>query len=75
VGLRTHDVVVDADGPLELEVRVVETLGHATHAHGVVGGHPLVARLEGHEQPSPGDRLRLRPAELHLFDRESGERL
>jgi len=75
LGMRTHDVVVDAEGPLELEVRVVETLGHATHAHGLVEGQPFVARLQGHERPAPGDRIRLRPVYMHLFDAESGARI
>lgn len=75
IGLRTHDVVVDGEGPLELEVRVVETLGHATHAHGVVEGHPFVARLHGDQRPAPGDRVRLRPVYVHLFDAESGARI
>ncbi|MBO6933418.1 MAG: sn-glycerol-3-phosphate ABC transporter ATP-binding protein UgpC [Deltaproteobacteria bacterium] len=75
VGLRTHDVVVDPDGPLTLEVRVVETLGHATHAHGVVEGHPFVARLHGDQRPAPGDEVRLRPVYVHLFDPESGARI
>ena len=75
LGLRTHDVVVDPGGPLELEVRVVETLGHATHAHGIVEGKPFVARLQGHERPAPGDRIRLRPVYMHLFECEGGARI
>jgi ABC-type sugar transport system ATPase subunit len=63
--------------PLELVTEVVEPLGSDVYVHGTAGGEPVVARLPGNVQVSPGDRLALGidPADLHLFDRESELRL
>ncbi len=64
---------------LTLTVEMVETLGADTLAYGtVVGGGPaLTVRLSGSQRIATGEALPLaiRPDHLHLFDRESGERL
>jgi ABC-type sugar transport system ATPase subunit len=63
--------------PLELLADVVEPLGSDVYVHGSAGGEAVVARLPGNVQVSPGDRLPLAvdPADVHLFDRESEQRL
>jgi ABC-type sugar transport system ATPase subunit len=63
--------------PLELVTDVVEPLGSDVYVHGTAGGEDVVARLPGNVQISPGERLALAidPADLHLFDRETEQRL
>jgi ABC-type sugar transport system ATPase subunit len=63
--------------PLELVIEVVEPLGSDVYVHGSAGGEEVVARLPGNVQVSPGDRLALAidPADLHLFDRQTEQRL
>jgi ABC-type sugar transport system ATPase subunit len=63
--------------PLELVTDVVEPLGSDVYVHGSAGGEAVVARLPGNVQVSPGDRLALAidPADLHLFDRTTEQRL
>ena len=45
--------------------------------HAVVGGAPLVARVDGHASPKPGEKLAfgVRPGRLFFFDTASGKRL
>jgi ABC-type sugar transport system ATPase subunit len=68
---------VAAGIPLELVTDVVEPLGSDVYVHGSAGGEAVVARLPGNVQVSPGDRLALAidPADLHLFDRATEQRL
>ena len=65
--------------PLRLRVEFVETLGHEVHVHGrpaaaaaAVSGGPdsLVAKVDAHRRPDPGDEidLVLELDHLHLFD-------
>jgi ABC-type sugar transport system ATPase subunit len=63
--------------PLELVAEVVEPLGSDVYVHGTAAGEAVVARLAGNVQVGPGERLALAvdPAEVHLFDRRSEERL
>ena len=55
-------------------VEVVEPMGSDVHVHVRAGGTALVARLAPESLPEPGDtvRLRIAPAQLHLFDPASG---
>jgi ABC-type sugar transport system ATPase subunit len=68
---------VAAGIPLELVTDVVEPLGSDVYVHGSAGGEAVVARLPGNVQVSPGDRLALAvdPADLHIFDRATEQRL
>jgi sn-glycerol 3-phosphate transport system ATP-binding protein len=82
VGLRPEHLRPAQDGDnqaIELTVDLVETLGADTLAHGRLGtaGHGLTARLPGTHQVREGDRVPLAVGAdaLHLFDRDSGERL
>ncbi|HEX7969175.1 MAG TPA: TOBE domain-containing protein, partial [Stellaceae bacterium] len=59
-------------------VELAEMLGADTIVHGRLGdGALILARLPGTARARPGDRLPLSvdPAQLHVFDRESGRRL
>ena len=66
-----------ASAPLEVEVDIVETLGHQSLAHGRLGPAPVVAILEPGAPAQAGSALQLHVplAALHLFDAESSERL
>jgi ABC-type sugar transport system ATPase subunit len=76
-GIRPHDVFPSASGraDLTLRVEVVEAMGFEAYAHGKVGDHPFVARLDGERarELAPGDTLALdvAPGRLHLFDPDS----
>jgi len=63
--------------PLEVELDIVETLGHQSLAHGRLGETPLVAILAPGDAPPPGSAMTLRVplAALHLFDATSSDRL
>jgi ABC-type sugar transport system ATPase subunit len=80
VGVRPHDVRPYGDSgtaPIEPLVDVLEALGTESFAHCTVGEVAFVARLEGNERPSPGQRLRLEvpPPDVHVFDAETGRAL
>ncbi|MBX3248026.1 MAG: sn-glycerol-3-phosphate ABC transporter ATP-binding protein UgpC [Myxococcales bacterium] len=76
VGIRPHDVHLDASGGMKLVVEVVEAMGFETYAHGKLGGVPFVARLEGDHRPGVGETISLSvtAGHLHLFD-ESDRRI
>ena len=65
-----------ADG-FEAVVEIVEPMGSEVHVHVRTGGQALVARLAPEHLPEPGTRMRLRiaPAQLHLFDPPTGAAL
>jgi sn-glycerol 3-phosphate transport system ATP-binding protein len=79
VGIRPEHFVagVEGDDAFEFDVETVEALGADSMVHGVVGGTPLVARVEGHAAPPLGSRARFTPipGRLHFFDTASGKRL
>ena len=72
-----HLLAADADDGFTAAVEVVEPIGSDVHAYARVGGQPLVARLAPEQVPERGDSLRLRiaPAQWHLFDPASGDAL
>ncbi|MDI2098751.1 ABC transporter ATP-binding protein [Ruicaihuangia caeni] len=82
IGVRPEDVVVSRTGEgLRVDVDVVEELG----ADGYLYGHTevngnrvdIVARVDGRDHPDAGETVYITPEphHLHVFDRESGERL
>ncbi|MBK1695722.1 sn-glycerol-3-phosphate import ATP-binding protein UgpC [Rhodovibrio salinarum] len=82
LGVRPEHIrpTVNGESPgFQLSVDLVETLGADTLAHGRVDDtpHELTARLPGTHQVAEGDRvpLMVEPESLHLFDRDSGQRL
>jgi multiple sugar transport system ATP-binding protein len=83
VGIRPEHLVLAGKQPagpsaaIEVELEVLETLGHQSLAHARLGPAPLVAILEPGVPARAGDPLRLQVplAALHLFDAESSDRL
>jgi multiple sugar transport system ATP-binding protein len=77
VGVRPEDLVID-DGPVEAVVEAVEWLGHERHVVCTMGDEAIVVR-ESTNRPGagPGDTVRMSadPAQLHLFDPNTTERL
>jgi multiple sugar transport system ATP-binding protein len=73
---RPEHVRIDAAGPLQARVSVVETLGPETYVYLDVAGRTLCARVDRSERLAPNDALRLDvPASaIHLFG-EDGRRL
>lgn len=75
LGIRPHDLRPHADGELELEVELVETLGPDAHVHGQVGGRAFIACLPGSRPVARGETCALQVTDLHLFDDETGTSL
>ena len=79
VGMRPEHLEPAADGPLALEVQLLERLGADTILHGKLCGNgtSLTARSSGTFAPRLGERLNftIRPHHIHLFDPEIGRRL
>jgi len=81
VGLRPEHLRIDADqtGPAILKAGVVEHLGADTLVHGTFGSRSsdLTLRLNGIRIIEQGDALPLsiEPANIHLFDADTGKRL
>ncbi len=80
VGIRPEHLIVDGEGPIELDVGMAEPLGANTLLHGSLksSGTPFTASLPGvHQLPAPHEVLKLNvaPENIHLFDRDTGQRL
>ena len=83
VGIRPEnllDAASDGRGPtarFQVDVEVVEPLGHEVLVHGKVGGEMLVAKADPHRTPEMGQPLDLivELDRLHLFDPETELRL
>ncbi|TPM37221.1 sn-glycerol-3-phosphate ABC transporter ATP-binding protein UgpC [Mesorhizobium sp. B2-3-4] len=77
VGLRPEHIKLADDGALRGEVGVVEPLGLSTQFYVKLAGQQLCVFAMGRAGVKPGDVVRLAadPAALHLFDRESGDRI
>ena len=77
VGVRPEHLEVTADGPIAHAVRAVEWLGHECLVFGSVGGSPVVVRQVGMAPHQAGGTIHLGvdPAQVHLFDPDSGDRL
>lgn len=73
VGVRPHDVVIGAQGPLRATVDLVEPRGHDAVVHLSLQGDTrgeLVAVVGANQAPSPGDAVsvQFREQAVHLFD-------
>ena len=79
LGIRPEHLLPAPDGPLEFTIELAEPLGADTLLHGHFGeARELVTvRQGGHVLAKPGDKRRFRadPANLHLFDSQSGKRI
>jgi sn-glycerol 3-phosphate transport system ATP-binding protein len=79
VGVRPeHLQAGEGAGPMfRFKVETVEALGADSLVHGVVGSGAIIARVDGHATPQPGEALAfsVRPGKLFFFDTASGKRL
>jgi sn-glycerol 3-phosphate transport system ATP-binding protein len=79
VGVRPEHLVPgsDAEPTFRFKVETVEALGADSLVHGAFGGATLVARVDGHAMPAPGELMRfsVMPGRLYFFDTISGKRL
>ena len=79
VGVRPeHLVPGGAEEPVfRFKVETVEALGADSLVHGAFGVSTLVARVEGHATPPPGELMRfcVMSGRLYFFDTVSGKRL
>ncbi|PZX13670.1 multiple sugar transport system ATP-binding protein [Palleronia aestuarii] len=76
-GIRPESFLRREDGPIRLEVDVVEPTGPEIQVFGHVGTAEIRAVFRDRDLPRPGETLHLDVAEgqLHLFDAGSGQRL
>jgi ABC-type sugar transport system ATPase subunit len=77
VGVRPEHLEVADGGPIAHAVRAVEWLGHECLVFGSVGGSPVVVRQVGMAPHQAGGTIHLTvdPAQVHLFDPDSGDRV
>ena len=80
VGIRPEHLILRPDGPLKLTVSFAEPLGANTLLHGRINGSDsaFTASLSGVHRIEPGDTavaLSVDPKHIHLFDRDSGQRI
>jgi sn-glycerol 3-phosphate transport system ATP-binding protein len=79
VGVRPEHLVPPADegATFRFKVETVEALGADSLVHGTFGSGTLVARVDGHATPEPGETLAFAPMpnKLYFFDTASGKRL
>ncbi len=77
VGARPEHLEVSPDGSISQEVRAVEWLGHECLIFGSIGPDPVVVRQVGMmpQQAESTVRLSIDPANVHVFDPESTNRL
>jgi sn-glycerol 3-phosphate transport system ATP-binding protein len=79
VGVRPEHLVPGAGAGtvFRFKVETVEALGADSLVHGEFGGGTLVARVDGHATPKPGEQLEFTamPGKLYFFDTATGKRL
>ena len=78
VGIRPEHLVAGGPGPVfRFKVETVEALGADSLVHGAFGSGIVVARVDGHATPSPGEALAFSamPGRIYFFDTGSGKRL
>ena len=79
LGIRPEHLDVDEDGQLEMDVAFAEPLGANTLFHGHLSGSDtaITANLPGVHRDSGANtkvRLSVKPENIHLFDRATGQR-
>jgi sn-glycerol 3-phosphate transport system ATP-binding protein len=79
VGVRPeHLVAGEGEGPMfRFAVDTIEALGADSLLHGRIGEGTLIARVDGHRTPQPGEQMvfSTRAGKLFFFDSASGKRL
>ena len=76
LGVRPEDVEVGS-GPIHAAVELLEPVGNETFVYARAGSNALVARTTPRELPAAGEEVALDVdrRRVHLFDRETGERI
>ena len=75
LGVRPEHVrVAAADRAGSAEVRLVEMAGSESYVHVAADAHAVVARVSAESEPAPGASVRLEvsPADVFVFDAETG---
>ncbi|MDC9823094.1 sn-glycerol-3-phosphate ABC transporter ATP-binding protein UgpC [Devosia sp. ZB163] len=77
VGIRPENYLLADNGPIALEVEVVEPTGPETHVIGRVAGEEVRCVFRVRLDPAPGSVLRLGSElqDIHLFDGATGKRI
>lgn len=77
LGIRPECYRRDPEGPFQLSVEVVEPTGPEIHVFGRIADAEVRVVFRDRVLPQPGDKIRLSvPVEdIHIFARDSGERL
>lgn len=77
LGIRPHQLSRTNDGPIKLQVKVVEPTGVETLVFGSSADTPIVCQFAGRDLPKPDEILNLTPVpgSTLLFDGETGDRL
>ncbi|HET9470083.1 MAG TPA: sn-glycerol-3-phosphate ABC transporter ATP-binding protein UgpC, partial [Usitatibacter sp.] len=79
VGIRPEHFALGKEGGVgfRLKVETIEALGADSLVHAVFDGTSLVARIDGHVTPEPGEVLpfSVAPSKLYFFDAATGKRL
>ncbi|MGD1887491.1 MAG: sn-glycerol-3-phosphate ABC transporter ATP-binding protein UgpC [Cohaesibacteraceae bacterium] len=76
VGIRPEDVALREDGPLTLDVHIVEELGAHRLLHGHLGGQSFSVSVPKDQQVEVAPvNMALKPEAVHFFDTDTGRRL
>jgi sn-glycerol 3-phosphate transport system ATP-binding protein len=79
VGIRPEHFALGRQGgtAFALKVETIEALGADSLVHTLFDGTALVARIDGHVTPAPGEVLAfsVQPRQLYFFDAATGKRL
>jgi multiple sugar transport system ATP-binding protein len=73
-GVRPEHFVMADDGA-DATIQVVEPTGAEIHVAATLGGQEITAVFRERHRFAPGDRIRLKPQLVHLFDDVTGKRL
>ena len=77
LGIRPEDLCISDCEGLRAEVEVTEPMGNETYVHMLYGSQRLISRVSADSSFTPGQEVsvRLRSDKIHLFDKQSSERI
>ncbi|UWR22599.1 ABC transporter ATP-binding protein [Sulfitobacter sp. S190] len=76
LGIRPEDLWIDPEGPLSIDVGIIEELGAHRLLHGKLGQDELTVHVSKDTEAVAGNiRLAVKPGAVCLFDRETGLRI
>jgi len=75
-GIRPEDFTLDANGPLTMDVQIIEELGAHRLLHGTLGGEAVTVHISNDITAAAGaHRLSVNPDAVCLFNPQDGQRL